>query len=349
MALGTTNITTTLVKNLIGSAFNSVANLVGAAGLNPYSYYAPGQLGVDANKNIVLTPPTASFKLGDFRSYDHSAVKPGIFSPANHAWGPGGSTCSFTMLYNLETLNLYAFTERGDYVTMDFYASSANRSAGTNRRHRQMFTIPVTGDTPLPGHSRQSAYKVNTSGWIPCTITNFDTSWLSADTNIYVETYISDMSNNRKINFGTSLSDGYSDLILHQYGEPYLYGKNTNVPTPPSGYTTIFPAVYAYPTPICSYGATLEQTFNGTTYAFYLDAKGIYGTGSRIVALDSVDIILTKDGIRTTIATGVALSHTSGMYCSGTLAGGGTWNYDSVGEVTFENATIQATPLYTQC
>jgi hypothetical protein len=259
------------------------------------------------------------------------------------------------MRYRLEALNLFAFVDPGDYVTFDFYASAADRSAGTNLKHRQIFTIPVTGDSPLPGHTRQSHSKVNTPitapWWIECNITGFDTSWLSIDTDIYIDTYISDAYSNRKINFGTSLTDSYSSLGLHQYLQPYLSGQNTNVPIPPSGYAVIFPAVSASASPICSYGSSnVQQTYNSTTYAFYIVAKGIViGGSTRVVAIDSVDIILTKNGVRTTIDTGVALSHISGAYYYGTLAGGGTWDYDSFGVITFENATIQDVPLYTQC
>jgi hypothetical protein len=234
---------------------------------------------------------------------------------------------------------------------MDFYTSEANRAAKANLKHRQLFTIPIIPDTPLRKHTRQSHFKPATTGWIQCGVTGFDTGWLGSLTTLYVDTYISDLANNRKINFGSVISDGYSTITLSQLSEstePYLYGQNTNVPHPPSGYTAIFPQVSAEPTPICSYGANLQQPF-GTTYAFWLVAKGIFGSGSRIVCLDSVDIILTLDGVRTTIASGVALSPTNGYYCHGTLAGGGTWNYGKIGAVTFENATIQSVPGYTQC
>jgi hypothetical protein len=251
------------------------------------------------------------------------------------------------MNYKLEVLNLYAFADRGDYVTMDFYSSPADRSGGTNRKHRQSFAIPVVSDTPLAGHTRQSLFKPNSSGFIQCTITGFDTTWLSSIANVYVDTYITDNSNNRKINFGEAIADGYSSLILQENAYPKLSAQNTNNPTPPSGYTAIFPQISAGGA-VCSYGSMLDQSL-GQNYFFNIVAKGIYGSSARIVAIDSTDIILTLDGVRTVCATGVLLSYGSGFYCSGTLAGGGTWNYNKIGEVTFENAVIQSNPSFTQC
>jgi hypothetical protein len=349
MSLGNSNISLSAIKTETGLSSNKGSELVGASGLNKYSFYAPGSLSVDSNKDIVLTPPAPNMKAGDFRSYNNSAVKPSTLTPGlNLTWGPGGAYCSFVMNYKLEGLNLYAFAYRGDYITMDFYASTADRSAGSNLKHRQSFVIPIVSDTPLIRHTRQSAYKPSTTGWIQCNITGFDTTWLSSITDIYVDTYISDSSHNRKINFGEAITDGYSSLVLQENVYPRISTQNTNNPVPPSGYTVIFPQISAGEVPVCSYGSSLDQAL-GQSYSFNIVAKGIYGSSGRIVAIDSTDIILTLDGVRTVCATGVALSYGSGYYCSGTLAGGGTWNYGKIGELAFENAIIQAVPLFTQC
>ena len=353
MALDTKNINTILVGNCILNPSRNYGILVEEAGLNPFSYYAPGALSVDTNKNIVITPPDNAFKIGDYRGYNKDAVKPSILTPSgNLNWGPGGTTCSFVMNYRLEALNLYAFASRGDYVTMDFYASEANRASGTNLKHSQTILIPVTSDTPLSKHTRQSQYRPSTSGWIQGGISDFETGWLGSVTTVYVDTYISDMSANRKINFGTVVSDGYSTITLAKLGDntaPYIYAQNTNNPYPPSGYTAIFPAIAQNTGPVCGYGASFNETIGGTTYAFNIVAKAVYGTGLRVVGIDSVDIILTINGVRTVVATGVELYSYAGRYFSGTLANGGSWAYGSAGAITFENGSIQSNPPFTQC
>jgi hypothetical protein len=347
--LPNTNITTTNVGAEIGSSSHVVSTLVGMTGLNLYSYYAPGQLSVDGSKNIVLTPPSSNFKLGDFRSYNNIAFPPVIwqFMPTI---GWRTDYANFVLLFTINQLNLYAFADRGDYLTIDIYHTSATRTSGTYRMYRSSppFAITVADDTPLVGHSRQSAKKPS-SGYIQCPITSFQTSWLaSPDDNIYCDFYISDVSNNRKINLGTSISAGYATFATHYMTAPFIFGQNTNIPAPPYGYTAIFPAVYATATNVCNFGTQLAQTFNTTTFDFFVVAKGIFGSGSRVVELTSTDIILTVAGVRTKInATPVSIGYTSGYHCTGTLSAGASWNYDSVGSVTFEYATVGTN--YTQC
>src|ERR1035437_5171392 len=294
--LPNTNITTTNVGAEIGSSSHVVSTLVGMTGLNLYSYYAPGQLSVDGSKNIVLTPPSSNFKLGDFRSYNNIAFPPVIwqFMPTI---GWRTDYANFVLFFSINQLNLYAFADRGDYLTIDIY----------------------------------------------------HTSWLaSPDDNIYCDFYISDVSNNRKINLGTSISAGYATFATHYMTAPFIFGQNTNIPAPPYGYTAIFPAVYATATNVCNFGTQLAQTFNTTTFDFFVVAKGIFGSGSRVVELTSTDIILTVAGVRTKInATPVSIGYTSGYHCTGTLSAGASWNYDSVGSVTFEYATVGTN--YTQC
>ena len=349
MALGTTNITTTNVGTEIGSSSRVVSVLVGASGLNKYSYYAAGQLGVDGSKNITLTPPTSNFKLGDFRLYDNSAVPPAPQAAITKNYGPSSGAFSFTIVYMLSTLNIKAFTTPADYVTVKCYSSSADRIAESNVKFTQTFAISYISDTPLAGHSRLSATKPSTTGWQAVTLTSFSDAWLTNNCIGYFDTYLSNISGTRVINFGTSVSAGYTNITFHLYSIPYLYGLNTNTPTAPAGYTVVFPTVSASATPVCSYSNSINQTFGGTTYDFYVVAKAVYVGGTRIVGLTSTNIILTKGGVRTTCATGVAIGYTTGYHCTGTLASGGTWGYDDTGTVTFESATIPSVPSYTQC
>lgn len=127
---------------------------------------------------------------------------------------------------------------------------------------------------------------------------------------------------------------------------PYAVGHNTNVPSV-DGYAVIFPNVYS------SYGAgcinsQVNQTINTTTYAFNVVAFGyLIGGSSRTLRLSSVDIILTLNGVRTTVATGFDLSN-MGYSFYGTLAGGASWSNGYIGQVTFENA-IADPSTYNSC
>jgi hypothetical protein len=315
--------------------------------VNPLSYYGPGRPGVDSNKNIIFVPSNVNDP-GDFRLYDHDALPPNIWQiPGYLGWR--GVTMDFTLLYQLNQLNLYAFADRGDYITIDIYHTPADRLAGSGRMYRSSppFAIPVYADTPLTRHSRQSAFRPNT-GYNRCDIVGLFTSWLaSPDDYLYAEFYISDLANNKKICLGRTRADGFATFQTHYMANPYMFGQNTNTPHPPSGYTAIFPALSSSGGNVCSYVTNIDQSL-GSTYAFNIVAKGIYGSSPRVVALDSVDIILTIGSIRTVVATGVQLYYNAGRSFSGNLSSG-SWTAGSIGAITFENAIIQSVPNYTQC
>lgn len=75
MALGTTGITRSAIRTETGLVSKNGSELMKSAALSPYSFYGPGILSVDVNKNIVLLAATTS-KQGDFRGYNHSATMP---------------------------------------------------------------------------------------------------------------------------------------------------------------------------------------------------------------------------------------------------------------------------------
>jgi hypothetical protein len=75
MALGTTGITRTAIRTETGLSSYLGSELMGSNTLSPYSFYGPGRLSVDANKDIITLAPTVS-KQGDFRSYNHTAIEP---------------------------------------------------------------------------------------------------------------------------------------------------------------------------------------------------------------------------------------------------------------------------------
>lgn len=99
-ALGTTNITTTLVANTLGVGSNDIGTLCSSDKINPFSIHKPLRtyLGVSDVTGFHKTVngsvnsagiikyqspgivPTREYRLGDFRQYDHDTLKP-IFDP----------------------------------------------------------------------------------------------------------------------------------------------------------------------------------------------------------------------------------------------------------------------------
>ena len=75
MALGTSAITRAAIRTETGLTSYNGSALMKSTTLNPYSFYGPGVLTVDANKNIILIAATLS-KQGDFRGYNHTAISP---------------------------------------------------------------------------------------------------------------------------------------------------------------------------------------------------------------------------------------------------------------------------------
>ena len=355
MALGTNNIGTIGVGTEIGLHSHRIAVLSAAPGLNKFSYYAPGALSVDSNKDIVLTHPAQPYSIkifSDYRMYNHMAPAPSVQANYTQNWGPDNANFGFYLTYKFEGLNIKAFADPADHLTVKIYGSSSDRTYEVNAKHTQVFTIPFIADIPLQRHSRQSFYKPSTTGWQLLYISNFDYSWLSgSDTTGYSEIYMSDVSGNRKMNFGTR-ANNYTDITFNkatEYQAPRLNAQNNNIPSPPAGYSAIFPVISSGAGSVCGYGTGFDETEGSSAYAFNIAAKGIYGGGSRIVGVDSVDIILTLNGVRTVVATGVELYSGSGRYFSGALAESGVWNYGSVGIITFENGNISSNPAYTQC
>lgn len=81
MALGSTNITTTLVRSALGEAVNQLFDLCTSAKINKWSRYKPvigvppggtdGKFGLNIPTNWNIIPITNTARLGDFRGYEH--------------------------------------------------------------------------------------------------------------------------------------------------------------------------------------------------------------------------------------------------------------------------------------
>jgi hypothetical protein len=363
MALGSTNINTTMIGTEIGSASHLISELVGAAGLNKFSFYAPGTLSIDGSKNLVLTPPVTIFKLGDFRSYNHTANTSAPPSGAGtDNWGPGGSTIAFTQVWHPFDLNIKEITGYDNYVTMNFYFTTVDRTAETNRKHQQIFPITYNGITPLVGHTRQTAFKCDANQ--NCSVTGLNIAGLATpDANIYIETFISDNAGGRILNLGNTRTDGYTTQAVHQLQTPIISGTSSQevLDLPPVlvpvNYVHLFPRTYSINTPACSIGDTI-QSQGSTGYNTYVKLLGIHVSpaGSRIVAVDSCDLIITikDDGGATvhteTLVTGVPLVTTGVMYhLIGNLTGY-SWAYGDIGYITLANVEFSTiTPVYVDC
>jgi hypothetical protein len=372
MALSDTGITTTIVRNCIGVASNLVSVLVGATGLNRFSFYAPGQLvisGSNPDKVLVLTPVTTNYKLGDFRRYDSSILASHAPSGAGIITYPpsGATTASFTEVWHPEKLNIKAVTGYDNYVTMNFYKTATDRTNLTNLWHTQIFAISyqaVTGGV-LTGHTRNQTQEP-----VPhqnCSIAAFPLATLTTpDHLIKGECFISNSSGGRVLNLGVTRTDGYFDVNLHKFSEPYISGTGSvsqeillisGVVNPPTTlFVHLFTRCYSASTPVGSFADTAQV--GGTTgYDIYVKAIGAaVGGGTKICAIQSCNIRLTiKDAAGTTrlnpvIATGVALGITSGtiLHLNSTLPIG-AWAYDDIATITLESVVFATTPATASC
>ena len=89
MALGTTDISVTLVKNTLAANTTAVSGLCTFPTINNWSRYKPvtgtWPQAVDGKFGLVLSGwgynhPTSIFRLGDFRGYQHTGIMPVIYS-----------------------------------------------------------------------------------------------------------------------------------------------------------------------------------------------------------------------------------------------------------------------------
>ncbi len=345
MSLGATDISVSAIMTETGLSSGNVSALVGASNLNKYSFYAPGSLSVDANYDVVLTPPASNYKLGDFRLYNHSALTPGAQSNYTQNWGPGASDFDFAVSWFPQNMNIKCFAVPGDYVTMDFYPTATDRTNQTNRIKRQITAITFNSITPLTGHTRQPYYQAS-STQAPVWIYGYPYAGLSdPNTTIYMETYISDLTGNRKINLGTR-SNNYTIVTFHKNQIPYIT-KSGNITPVPSGYTSAWIEITSGLT-LCDTSGNLSQTFGGSTFGFYARIRSVYGANYRIIEQTACTVTLTLRGESQTVYSSPLNYNGSATYISGTLSNGKTWAYDDAATIT-ATATFPTTPNYTTC
>jgi hypothetical protein len=350
MALGDNNINTTNVSAEIGSSSDTVSGLVGAASLNKFSRYAPGTLSVDANKNVVLTPPTSNYKLGDFRRYTHTGAKPTFQTLSTQLHTPGTTVLTITQPIAMNELNLWVFPYNGINVGVspnqyhlrcDVYLSSTDRSSETNILQTfYPIAVNMVSHTPLSGHSRQPAYVMNT-GVSGNLITLTDVNCGNGTVTRYFDFFFCDqIGANRLINFGNK-ADGYTDITFRELMHPKITVTG-NVTPVPSGSTAAFAQIYTASSPKCSTVSQINHTQGSGSYSFYIGMHAIVGGSTYLYSTTaSCSIRMTRGAESQIIASNVAMSDSSKVVISGTLSGwtqGNTFQYDENAVITVENA-----------
>jgi hypothetical protein len=355
MALGDTNINTTNVGAEIGSSSNSVTGLVGNGALNKFSRYAPGTLGVDASKNITLTPPTSDYKLGEFRRYSHTTAKPTfqILSAQTHY--SGTTTMTIVQPIAMNELNLQMFPSNGIntgvtpnqyHLRINMYSSSTDRTNESNVLQTfYPIAVNMVAHTPLTGHSRQPSYVMNTgaSGNL-ITLTNVNCG--SGTVTRYFDFFFCDQfGSNRLVNFGNK-SDGYVDIEFREYVNPYLQGGATV--TAPAGTTAAFPELHTASSPKCAVTNNVNMTQGSSSYTFYMGMHVISGANTYLYSTTaSVNVRMTRvhptlGSENKIIASNIAFANNAKTQFTSTLSGwttlGNTWNYDEVVTISVESA-----------
>lgn len=374
MALPSTNITTGAVRTELGATSNAVSELVGNTGINKYSLYAPGTIGPDTNKNLVLTLPTSNYKLGDFRLYDHSSAAPTWYPPPSGFlyWGPGGSTTNANLYISMNWLNLACSSAHSSiidtttnpwhyHVRIDVYNSDAARTTGTSPVKNWVLGIDMnaveTGFTVLSGHSRDMAGKaIMNTGYSG---NNFYLDSIAVDAGTctrYFEAYFCDISGNRVMNFGTRGAGypGYCNIEFRQNQQPQIYSGLSFAAMSQSNPPNIggFSWTYAAPqindnTTVCAVNSPLNMTQGSGNVSFYVKIKGICNGVNYTYGVTSADIILdygpNGNDYSDQFFTGTSWSaNSAGKQINTTLGGGRTWQYNWTGRVRLANTTFNA-------
>jgi len=361
MALGDTNINTTNVGSEIGSSSNTVSGLVGASGLNKYSRYSPGTLGVDGAKNIILTPPTSNYMLGDFRRYNHSAIAPHWHSMGTQYWGPGGGSANgIHILIAMEQLNIAAIPDVGiDFTTnpahyrarVDIYGTEPDRTAGTSLLH-SIYPIEVNmvAHTPLSGHTRQVNWVLDTGdSGNDYVLNNIPVS--SGDCTRYMEAYFCDIAGNRTANFGSNRAYGYVNVNFHENEAPQMLVGNymSSGDHPPAhggvSWTVVFPGIYNA-SAVCTTSTPIYMTQGSGDNYWYVKIKGLSGTQWHQIGVQNCDLHLLygpNGNDYEDVIPNVSLTHNTGGYqWNPSLGEGRTWQYNWTGRVHLENITWYA-------
>lgn len=340
MALGTTNITTAAVNTELGSPFTTPRTVKGLCSypMNPYSFYGPWTMTTDSAKDASIQYSTTDYRLGDFRSYNHTSSTPSAAGNFTHNWGPGGTTTDITIVSLPVSLNVLDCDSAATYIRYNAYLSIADRAAQTSLYDSDTNLASFYAITPLTGHIRTQSSRIDSTHID--TFTGMSTAGLTTPNDyIYLDTFFSNSSGTRLVNLG-SVSGGYTTITMHERQNPTITG-GANV-TAPSGWTAAWPIIHSASTPVCT-DSILTETNGDTTYAFYLAIQGIDGAATKVRQVTSCNVDLKVDGSTQRISTGTALGYTSKTSFSGSLIiSGGNFSYDEAWTVEVSNITYGA-------
>jgi hypothetical protein len=349
MTLAANNITPRLVNTELGSPFGindlTVKAVCEYASQNPFSFYGPWLLNTDINKNVIIVYGTNNHRLGDFRSYNHSAATPAAANDFTFYWGPGGTTFDIPITSLPGQLNVLAADSNAQYITYNAYLSTANRTAETPRHDQDINPALFNTITALNGHIRTQTQRVYTT-YIDTFVGMLVAGLSTPNDIIYMDTFFSDNSGNRLVNLG-SVSGGYTDITVHERQPPEILSGLT-IPSPPSGYTVMFPVIAATSGNCLDDSPLAGGTVGTTTISFYFGIHGIYGLETRSVEATSVTIQIMYDGEYKNVVLGT-VSHSSKTSVSTSLPGSKTWQYDKDAEIWVVAATFASTPNYVTC
>lgn len=140
MALGNTNISVTLVKNVLGESTTTVAGLVQSENVNPWGYNLPLQ--VEQNRYFGKVTRTAPFELGSFRNYEHNWRCYSINNPtisSNLAYYESGN-----LVVNLKYFPVESSITSGVQHVFDVYFARTNDF--THATHTQILDNTIIND-----------------------------------------------------------------------------------------------------------------------------------------------------------------------------------------------------------
>ncbi len=350
MALGDTGISVNAIATELGISTSTEydwTDLTGHANISLWSLFAPGALSVDVNKDTVLTPPASNMKIGDFRRYNHSSNVPTVSGPSQLNYGPGVGNISFQMSMLPEQMNIWEYADPAEVTSYKLYENATDRGneaspfIHTGGDSISIKTLTESVGTVPTGHTRSSTRLVASTQPTDVKLFNSSTNgWTTPNQTIYGDGFLGAATTGaRKINLGASVSAGYFDFVAHQQDAPTVTSTGNIAPPPstPGTWTAAWIAVHSNSTS-CDETATIDQTWNATTYSFYIKILGIYSTSDYRIDATDCNVYLTHDGGKQLIHSG-ALSE-DGIQVAGTLDASNTWSYDEVGYVTIEDVVF---------
>lgn len=211
MALGTTDISVSLVKNTLGETTNNVSELCTSPNINMYSFYKPCGLQANATTKVVESVTDVSpFHLGDFRKYDHSANTPNVQPDMQVNFVPESSSVTFSMSYINSQLNLKEVDSSISNLLVKIYSNEAR----TIQIASKNVAINYFAVTPPVGHKNQETQQASSTQ----IITGITVNNPNLYSTLYAETWFSDIGETLR----GRLSDHVTEITMHEYSNPTL-------------------------------------------------------------------------------------------------------------------------------